>query len=714
MSRPTSNVSRRRWLSASLSLLLATSQLASAAYVQVTDCYDELGDNKSPLPRSQLEGLRASLSLLDGSDARLALNLSLSSPDVTTCPSSDVFAKYSAIVDFNSLARPTTSHTPQTLNISCHEYTNPRYSRAVVRRDLNLDIHPPRFLDDLDLTIRLSDASNRTYACARGHITPSLSPLISSIALYLPITSFLLVLLVALWHEVSPLPPSRSKNLQQGPFILDPSPSHLTRIAQSLSYIQFIFFSASLSLLHPGFLRAASSKCSWSTLMIPRGPILSSSPYYGTRDGIYEVNGTLGGTAGLELMTQVLGAPVTTRTWANIASLSLILLLAMACLFQLGHRLPSFFASRRDNGGGWAASSARRLRGTTDLGLRGTAWTVLRVFLSYFLYPVTAWATYQLTMAGLLPAYHIALASLAAFLLVAALCWAVRESSPRNVGYLLLDSPKVAQTPGRLSRGRDRHASATFALLLVRGAAVGGMQTAGGMVQVLVLAGCEVLELLVMGIAWRSVPFARAGGMLAGVKLVVLGLSVTFLPGVAGREIKLAMGLAVLGIHVVVLVGVFVFPSLFRIGALLANTICSMRGSGAATRGDGLEDFRLRQLHLAPDQPATRPNSEAFDNPRPPSSLLMSPMSRTPLRKDLAWDDLGSPGSARRSRLSLSSSSDASSRDGGRVPDDSPRASEDNDEMDIGSPAHVYEARMGRRFSKASVLNYSRPLSDRH
>ncbi|KAF6788167.1 integral membrane protein [Colletotrichum sojae] len=708
MSRPSSAVSRRRWLSTSLSLLLATSQLASAAYVQVTNCYDELSDNKSTLPQSQLEGLRASLFLLDGSDARIALNLSLSFPDVTTCPSSDVLSNRSAIVDIRSLPRSTTSHTPQTLNISCHEY--PRYACGVIRHALSLDDIPsPRFLDDLDLTIRLSDASNRTYACARGQITPSLSPLISSIALYLPITSFLLVLLVALWHEVSPLPPSPSKNLEQGPFILDPSPSHLTRIAQSLSYTQFIFFSASLSLLHPGFLRAASSKSSWSTLMIPRGPILSSSPYYGTRDGIYEVNGTLGGTAGLELMTQVLGAPVTMRTWVNIASLSLILILAMAGLFQLGHRLPSFCGSR-----GWAASSARRLRGTTDLGLRGTAWTVLRVFLSYFLYPVTAWATYQLTVAGLLPAYHIALAFLAAFLLIAALCWAVRESSPRNVGYLLLDSPKVAQTPGRLSRGRDRHASATFALLLVRGAAVGGMQTAGGMVQVLVLAGCEVLELLVMGIAWRSVPFARAGGLLAGVKLVVLGLCVTFLPGVADRDVKLAAGLAVLGIHIVVLVGVFVFPSLFRIGALLANTIYSMRGSGAATRGDGLEDFRLRQLHLAPDQPATRPNSEAFDNPRPPSSLLMSPMSRTPLRKDLAWDDPGSSGSARRSRLSLSSSSDASSRDGGRLPEDSPRASGDNDEIDIGSPAHVYEARMGRRFSKASVLNYSRPLSDRH
>ncbi|KAF6789011.1 integral membrane protein [Colletotrichum musicola] len=683
MSRPTSNVSRRWWLSTSLSFLLASSQLALAAYVQITDCYDKLGGNKSLLPRSQVEGLRASFSLSDGSDARLALNLSLSSPDVTTCPSSDVLSNRSAIVDIRSFARSTTSHTPQTLNISCHEY--PRYARGVIRHALSLDDIPsPRFLDDLDLTIRLSDASNCTVACALGHITPSLSPLISSIALYLPITSFLLVLLVALWHEVSPLPPSPSNKLQQGPFILDPSPSHLTRIAPP----------------------SPTSNSSSSPPPCPSSTRASSAQHPRNAAGQC---GTLGGTAGLELMTQVLGAPVTMRTWANIASLSLILILAMAGLFQLGHRLPTLCGSR-----GWAASSARRLRGTTDLGLRGTAWTVLRVFLSYFLYPVTAWATYQLTMAGVLPAYHIALASLAAFLLIAALCWAVRESSPRNLGYLLLDSPKVAQTPGRLSRGRDRHASATFALLLVRGAAVGGMQTAGGMVQVLVLAGCEVLELLVMGIAWRSVPFARAGGMLAGVKLVVLGLCVTFLPGVAQRDVKLAMGLAVLAIHVVVLVSVFVLPSLFRIGALLANTIYSMRGSGAATRGDGLEDFRLRQLHLAPDQPATRPNSEAFDNPRPPSSLLMSPMSRTPLRKDLAWDDLGSPGSARRSRLSLSSSSDDSSRDAGRVPDDSPGASEDDDEMDIGSPAHVYEARMGRRFSKASVLNYSRPLSDRH
>lgn len=588
MPRPTSTSSRRAWLSTSLCLLLASSHLGSAAYVQVTDCYDEVGDNKSPLPRPRLEGLRAALFLSEESDARLALNLSVSSPDATSCPS---VSNHSAVVDIKSLARPATSNAPHTLNVSCREYSDPRYARAVVRHALDLeDIPEPRFLDDLDLTIRLSDASDRTYACARGQITPSLSPWVSSVALSLPIISFLLVLLVALWHEVSPLPPSPSRNLQQGPFILDPSPSHLTRIAQSLSYIQFIFFSASLSVLYPGFLRAVASKCSWSTLMIPRGPILSSSPYYGTADGIYEVNGTLGGTAGLELMTQVLGAPVTTRTWANIASLCLILLLAMAALFQLGHRLPSFCASRGCNGsGGWAASSARRTRGTTDLGFRGTAWTVLRVFLSYFLYPVTAWATYQLTGAEFLPVYHTALSALAAALLVAALCWAVRQSSPRNMGYLLLDSPKLAQTPGSLSRGRDRHAAATFALLLVRGAAVGGMQTAGGMVQVLVLAACEVLELVVMGFAWRSLPLGRAGGWLTGVKLVVLGLCVTFLPGVAGREVKLAMGLAVLGIHLVVLVGFFVIPSLFRVGALLANAVCSMRGSGAATRADGLE-----------------------------------------------------------------------------------------------------------------------------
>ncbi|KAJ0307243.1 hypothetical protein Brms1b_010033 [Colletotrichum noveboracense] len=224
--------------------------------------------------------------------------------------------------------------------------------------------------------------------------------------------------------------------------------------------------------------------------MIPHGPVHSATPYFGLKDALYEVNGTLTASPGLELMTQILGAPVTPRSWANTLTLVGLLLLAAAAAAaaQLALRRPSNRAR------------AARLRGTTDPGLRGTVWTVLRVFLTYFLTPVAAWSTYQLTAAAFLPLYHTVLTALVVALLVAALWWGVMQNSPRNMGYLLLDASKTPQTPGRLSRSQDRYAMAMFALMFVRGAAVGGLQMPGaGVVQVLVLAACEVVQLLVMG-----------------------------------------------------------------------------------------------------------------------------------------------------------------------------------------------------------------------
>ncbi|KAI8282581.1 hypothetical protein K4K60_003362 [Colletotrichum sp. SAR11_57] len=143
-------------------------------------------------------------------------------------------------------------------------------------------------------------------------------------------------------------------------------------------------------------------------------------------------------------MTQILGAPVTPRSWANTLTLVGLLLLATAVAAQLALRRPSNRAR------------AARLRGTTDPGLRGTVWTVLRVFLTYFLTPVAAWSTYQLTAAAFLPLYHTVLTALVVALLVAALWWGVTQNSPRNMGYLLLDASKTPQTPGRLSRSQDR------------------------------------------------------------------------------------------------------------------------------------------------------------------------------------------------------------------------------------------------------------------
>ncbi|KAI8195774.1 hypothetical protein K4K49_007670 [Colletotrichum sp. SAR 10_70] len=429
--------------------LLAIASTASAAYVQFQDCHDAISSEVAASSNTRLtpEGLRAAL---DNSDAvtKLHLNLTGSYPGVKTCdlvPSSNV----SATVEITSLTA-SKSYTVHNLTTSCHETNYPDHDVALIRHQMTFLLDPPSLIDSWDLNLHLS-SSSQPFSCVAATITPALSPIAKSIAQYLPPATLLLTLLLALWHELLPLQvPSPTFN---GPFISSPSPTHLTLISQCLTTIQFLFLSTSLTIPYPSFLRPLAAPSSWSTLMIPRGPVHSATPYFGLKDALYEVNGTLTASPGLELMTQILGAPVTPRSWANTLTLVGLLLLATAAAAQLALRRPSNRAR------------AARLRGTTDPGLRGTVWTVLRVFLTYFLTPVAAWSTYQLTAAAFLPLYHTVLTALVVALLVAALWWGVTQNSPRNMGYLLLDASKTPQTPGRLSRSQDRYAMAMFALM---------------------------------------------------------------------------------------------------------------------------------------------------------------------------------------------------------------------------------------------------------
>ncbi|KAH7367652.1 hypothetical protein B0T11DRAFT_336989 [Plectosphaerella cucumerina] len=162
----------------------------------------------------------------------------------------------------------------------------------------------------------------------------------------------------------------------------------------------FFFFLGALTLHFPGFMRPATSSNSWSTLMFPGGPVMSGSVYPGISDGIYEVNGTFGGTAGLELVSQVTGAPITMWNWINVISLACMLLASLIFIFQLG---PKILWTRR----AFDSRTMQKIRGTEVHGVRGTPHTVMRVFFSYFMTPVVAWTSYKLTYAPLLPVHHI-------------------------------------------------------------------------------------------------------------------------------------------------------------------------------------------------------------------------------------------------------------------------------------------------------------------
>lgn len=136
---------------------------------------------------------------------------------------------------------------------------------------------------------------------------------------YFPLGIFLFVLVVGAIRSLVNLPaPDDEDNVprlgdgdgDEDEDAPDPQPV-LPNVGDCLQYLQHIFLGASLSLFYPGFLIPVAGRVSWSSLF--SGGILTygHADYASISDGIYERNGTYGGTFGLETMAQIVGAPAT-------------------------------------------------------------------------------------------------------------------------------------------------------------------------------------------------------------------------------------------------------------------------------------------------------------------------------------------------------------------------------------------------------------------
>ncbi|KAF4951342.1 hypothetical protein FGADI_7540 [Fusarium gaditjirri] len=379
-------------------------------------------------------------------------------------------------------------------------------------------INDPKPLAAYEFEINIDAPDHFSVACLNGFLTPDIGYTIQAISFWIPVLTFILVVLVAVWREwynlVHPLRDDDESGQERSL-----SRSHLTRIADCLAYIQFVFFSSALSLRQPGFLQPVVSSTSWSTLMTRRGIVWRHSLYYGIRDGIHEINGTFGGTSGLEHMTQVMGAPVTVNTWTNIATLAAVILVFLYAVIQAGLHL----RWTRD----WFQQSGRWMIDRSSKPHQATIWVALRVYLSYLLLPLTAWTTYQLDNASVRPVYYTLLVIVVVVLLVIG-CWWGMSRSPQDMGYLLVDDLHK-QTPEEPSRTQDYYSYVTFILLFARGVIIGGLQRFGT-VQLLLLMACEVIQLGFL--AWVS----TASGVLskpvlmAGARLSALLLCLGMIP----------------------------------------------------------------------------------------------------------------------------------------------------------------------------------------
>ncbi|KIW14250.1 hypothetical protein PV08_07032 [Exophiala spinifera] len=184
-----------------------------------------------------------------------------------------------------------------TFNITCHQLDRYPY-QSLLRAYTSTDLGALYPLSWIHADVHLQNNSSEELQCLTAQITPGLNRLESGLLRYVPIAGFALVLGSAVFFLGTTL---ARKDGQRGGQ-RDRACQVLPTLVEFFMYVQFVFLTASLSLRYPGFYQPAISRLNWFSLFSNSALISHGHVYPSTRDGIYEVNGTYGGTFGLELM----------------------------------------------------------------------------------------------------------------------------------------------------------------------------------------------------------------------------------------------------------------------------------------------------------------------------------------------------------------------------------------------------------------------------
>ncbi|KAL1587728.1 hypothetical protein WHR41_03680 [Cladosporium halotolerans] len=252
-------------------------------------------------------------------------------------------------------------------------------------------------------------------------------------------------------------------------------------------------------------------------------------------DGIYSINGTFGGTTGLEHMHQIVGAPKTADTWLNMVVAILVVSCAAALFLEL------------------------------------------------------------LSAAEFLPAYNTASATLLIISTILAFVWLFRRMPPQRAGLLIFDTPKwYQQQYGHTAQPGDPRAEKMFVttivvMTFVRGAAIGGLQISGP-VQLSILAASELFFLIL--IRWlRIYPIFSMGTFAPAVRLAATLLMIIFVRGASSLSARSAVGYAIISLHALMVVLGFIVPAIYQLSKIcfrmfqdrrLAREYCATGSAGAA------------------------------------------------------------------------------------------------------------------------------------
>ncbi|VUC26166.1 unnamed protein product [Clonostachys rosea] len=448
-----------------------------------------------------------------------------------------------------------------TTNTTCESVPWVRNGMHLLRTNVSQDIERTP-LSTFHTRIEIANSqTTKQFACTQVEIAPELDHVTSRLLRWVPCAILIFVFVygaIDSLYEHEPI-----EYIVDGVRLLRTETRPILPLfGDCLHYLQFVFLSGGLSISYPGFYRPAVSKLSWFSLF-HSGPITHSLAYNGVRDGIYEVNGTYGGTYGLEIMHQIAATPGTIDTWFN--SLVTILIIT-ACAGIILECLRLFRKPRS------TSQDQASLDGPSSF--RHRFASLLRVVFSYFTMPLIAMSFYQLANAAWLPRTHTVYAVFLIVYLAALFSWLLYQVPARSLGRLLLNKSTHYQsllsgdapTPHVYD---DVFVLVLFMLLFIRGMVVGGLQNSGA-AQLGVLCICE-LVLLSSIYLLKSHPLGSIVVIGAVVRLLATGLMFAFLPGASNTTAKATIGRGLLLLHAGMLLGGFFVPTGVRLVRLLVR-----------------------------------------------------------------------------------------------------------------------------------------------
>ncbi|KAJ4002760.1 hypothetical protein NW766_012690 [Fusarium irregulare] len=415
---------------------------------------------------------------------------------------------------WSGLRRTESFSTKTRMQLNCQDFTSenrpfplPVNSSRVGMTLLDDDIGELPALSTLRFEAQLESTVFADTQCIASLMTPAIPPAISSGLRYGSLAIFLFVFFVSVLRTTATVPGRQHRNENDSTHSNVPSNATvLPSVSNCLHFLQFIFLTGGLSLSYPGFYPAAVGHLNWFALFadlalpirsfVPppiTGVVSMASTYPGVSDGLYEVNGTYGGYPGLEVMTQMVGAPMTCDTWllmlCFIASIAMMLGLFLWLLETL---------------------RPRNVLGLPLLGPRNRTLAmrvgngVLKLVLSYITLPLVALSIYQLNFSGTLGAGHVTLTVVVLVLILLAFAWVAVRLPSENLGALVFEAKLRYQHVGgdggqdleeeKQARREHGYVIVLFVLNIVRGLTIGGLQN-WGMLQFAVLVDAPVYNL---------------------------------------------------------------------------------------------------------------------------------------------------------------------------------------------------------------------------